>query len=136
MSDPTDLLSRLVHGDNVEEIRIYDVSDCILHGSKHSHELQEPLATMARSNGLEPIVYQSVYWFCIVFIPFWPLGTNLIIPYADFDEEDDAERYRGIRIEWDWKQVVLHWLVGPCLVTIISAFALLVFYSSNTPPVD
>src|SRR5690606_38968616 len=105
MANSADLWSRLVRGENVEEFRVYDVSDRILYGSKDRRELPDPLATLARSSGLEPVVYQSIYWFCIVFIPFYPLGTYSVIPYADFDEEDDAERYRGIRIEWDWKQV-------------------------------
>ena len=116
------IVRRLIDGADTETLAFYDVSDCQIYGSKHKRKLSGALATDAESAGCVPIVYQSVLWFCLVFIPVWPLGTYFIIPRAECDEPDgDADQYRGIRAQWDSSQVIVHyWALAAHVLAIVA----------------
>ena len=89
-----DHVLRLIRGTDVEEIAISDVSDFQLYGHKHFRELSDPIAREAASAGLDLEVYQSVLWWCLVFMPVSPRGVFFVMHYA-FDENSDGddERY-------------------------------------------
>ena len=103
------IVRRLIDGTDTEKLVFYDVSDCQFYGRKHRRKLTGTLAAEAESAGCVPTVYQSVLWFCLVFVPVWPLGTYFIIPCDECDDPDgDADQYRGIRAKRDMSQVVIH----------------------------
>lgn len=122
---PDALIQRLVVGDRTVKLAIYDVSDCRLYGRKHRHTLHGRSKRDAESTGCVPIVYQAVLWFCLVYIPVWPMGTYVVIPEYDCDGPDgDADQYRGIRVTTDIQQVLVHY--AAC-VLVAAAFGLLLF---------
>lgn len=131
-TDPPDppindgIVRRLIDGADTETLIFYDVSDCQIYGHKHKRKLTGTLATDAESAGCIPIVYQSVLWFCLVFVPVWPLGTYFIIPRAECDDPDgDADQYRGIRAQWDSSQVIAH--CGALVACVLAIGALFVW---------
>ena len=72
------IVRQLLHGPDTEALAFYDVSDCHLHGRKHRRKLSGELASNSRSaEADEPNVYQAVLWFCVVYVPVWPLGNLL-----------------------------------------------------------
>jgi len=106
------IVRQLIDGVDTETLVFDDVSDCQIYGSQHKRRLSGGLAAAAESAGCVPTVYQSVLWFCLVFVPVWPLGTYFIIPCAECDDPDrDADQYRGVRANWDTSQVVVHYSV-------------------------
>jgi len=103
---------RLISGKDVETLAFYDVSDEQLYGRKHRRRLSDDLAEDARLAGCEPVVYQSVLWWCLVYIPVRPLAVYLVMPCLECDDPDgDADQYRGIRVKWDSRQIACHYLV-------------------------
>ena len=113
------VVRRLIDGSDTETLAFYDVSDCQIYGRKHRRTLSDKLADDAKSEGCSTTVYQTILWFCFVYIPVWPIGTYIVMPFADYDEsQDEAVRYRGIRTTFDTGQVALQYSV---LATFISA---------------
>lgn len=115
-------IRRLIAGREVEDIVIYDVSDCQLYGSRRSQRLTGELAHSAEAAGCKPVVYQSIYWFTLVYIPVWPMATFLVLPRQTCDDPDgDAEQYRAVSVPMDWGQVAFHLAVVPALVACVLA---------------
>lgn len=116
-------IDRLVRGHGVRVFHIYDVSDCQLYGCKHKRALPFSLARLVVTDGYAPVLYQSVYWFCLVYVPILPFGTYLILTQRDeLQAKSDAEVYRGVRIPTDWNQVASHWAIS-CAVIGVAAIA-------------
>ena len=116
-----DLVQRLINRDGTESLVFYDVSDCQLYGRRHNRRLAGALASGAESAGCIPIVYQAVHWFCLVYMPVWPLGTYVVIPERECDDPDgDADQYRDIRIATDRGQIAFQYSV---LVTVACCVA-------------
>ncbi len=114
-----DIVRRLIDGTDIEILAFYDVSDCQIYGRKHRRRLSGTLAAEAESAGCAPTAYQTVLWFCLVYMPVWPLGTYFVMPFAEHDGfDDDAERYRGIRVNCDASQISFHYaiMLTPLLV--------------------
>lgn len=111
----TNTLMQLVDGE-VEEIHVFDVSDCQLYGQKDRRTLPPELVKLAIEHGYETSTYQSVYWLTIAYIPAWPLGTYRILPHQEADE-DTGMCYRAIRIADDDWQIACHRLVA-CLIVV------------------
>ena len=108
-ADRDSIIRRLIVGQDVEDIVVYDVSDCQLYGSRYRQQLVGELAKAAEAVGCEPVVYQSVYWFTLVYFPLKPLGTFLVLPRQTCDDPDgDADQYRAIRLPMDWGQATFH----------------------------
>ena len=106
-------VSRLIVGKDIKSIAVYDVSDQQLYGRKHFRRLSGSLADQAKSAGCEPLVYQSVLWWCLVYMPVLPRGVFFVLPCKECDDPDgDALQYRAIPVRWDWPQVRLHYLVA------------------------
>ena len=104
------IVRRLIDGDDTETLAFYDVSDCQIYGRKHRRRLGGPLADDAKSVGCSPTVYQTILWFCIAYIPVWPMGTYFVMPFSEYDESDDeAVRYRGVLTTSDPGQIALHY---------------------------
>ena len=121
-----DDVSRLIVGTDVETLTFCDLSDNLLYGRKHRRSLTGSLADSAKSAGCEPVVYQSVLWWCFAFIPVVARGVYFVLPCVECDDLDgDSEQYRAIPAPWDSSQVTRHYLVtyGPIL-TLICAFGL------------
>jgi hypothetical protein len=97
----------------VEDIVVYDVSDCQLYGRRHRQRLVGEFAQAAETAGCRAEVYQSVYWFTLAYFPVKPIATYLVMPRQTCDDPDeDADQYRGIKIPMDWGQVRLHYAVA------------------------
>ena len=103
-----DVVARLIDGTDTETLAFYDVSDCQIYGRKHSRKITGALADAADSAGCEPLVYQAVLWWCLVYMPVVPLGTYFVMPCIECDDPDgDAEQYRGVRAQQDSLQIVV-----------------------------
>lgn len=117
ISDET--IDQLLSGKDVDDLVFYDVSDCHLYGRKNTRRLQGKEAERAVAAGCEPIVYQSVLWWCLVFIPVRPIGVYVVMPRTECDDPDNnADQYRAIRVRRDRGQIALHYLVTICLIAI------------------
>ena len=103
---------RSLFSENAQTIEQYDVSDCILYGRKFRRRLSGELAAAAEQLGCEPIVYQSIYWLCLVFIPIWPLAIYVVAPCRDPIEIGDSVKYRCLLTEWDSRQVATYYIVA------------------------
>ena len=120
-----DIVDRLITASNVEDLVFYDVSDCNLYGRKNPKRLSGHIAHRATAAGCDTLVYQSVVWFCVVFIPVFPLGVYTVIRKLECDDPDgDADQYRAIRVAWDWQQVGTQFLIAASIlgVTICGAW--------------
>lgn len=107
-----DIVDRLITASNVEDLVFYDVSDCNLYGRKNSQRLSGNVADRATAAGCDTLVYQSVLWWCIVFVPVFPLGVYTVIQKLECDDPDgDADQYRAIRVAWDRQQVGTQFLI-------------------------
>ena len=115
-------IRQLIAGRAVEDIVVYDVSDCQLYGRRRRQWLAGELAQAAEAAGCRPVVYQSVYWFTLAYIPVRPLGTFLVMPRQTCDDPDgDAEQYRAVRLPMDWGQVAFHYAVVLMLLACVLA---------------
>jgi hypothetical protein len=121
-TEPHAAIRRLIAGEDIEEIVVYDVSDCQLYGRRHRQRLVGELARDAA--GCRPVVYQSIYWLTLAYIPVQPLGTYLVLPRQTCDDPDgDAEQYRAVRLPMDWGQVAFHYAV--MLLLLVCVFAII-----------
>ncbi len=121
------IVQRLIGGIGTEDFVFYDVSDHQLYGRKHRMRLTGETAKLATEAGCDTIVYQSVLWWCFVFIPIVPLGVFAVIPRHECDDPDgDADQYRGIRMDWDWTQIGLQYgiVVGAAALLAVIAYRL------------
>lgn len=118
------IVERLITADGTEDLVFYDVSDHQLYGRKHRQKLTGDIARRASDAGCDAIVYQTVLWWCFVFIPIIPLGVYAVIPRLDCDDPDsDADQYRGIRVEWDWVQIAGQYAIVLIAITSIGLLA-------------
>ena len=107
-----DIVARLIDRTDTETLAFYDVSDCQIYGRKHRRKLTGTLADAADNAGCERSVYQTVLWWCFVYMPVFPLGVYFVIPSIKCDDPDgDAEQYRGVRAPWDSWQIAFHYAV-------------------------
>jgi hypothetical protein len=112
ISESDNIVDRLITASNVEDLVFYDVSDCNLYGRKRAQRLTGTLAERATAAGCDTLVYQSVLWWCFVFIPVFPRGVYTVIQKLECDDPDgDADQYRAIRVTWDWQQVGTQFLI-------------------------
>jgi hypothetical protein len=107
------LIRQLISSVDTEDIVVYDVSDCQLFGRKHYRRLTGELAQAAEVAGCRPEVYQSVYWWTLVYFPVKPVGTYLVMPRQECDDPDgDADQYRAVKLPMDWDQVRREYLIA------------------------
>jgi hypothetical protein len=107
-----DIIERLIDGNGTQNLAFYDVSDHQLYGRKKRRRLTGEIAKRAADARCDTIVYQSVLWWCFVFIPIVPLGVYAVIPKLECDDPDgDADQYRGIQIDWDWRQIAIQYAI-------------------------
>jgi hypothetical protein len=120
MTDPAFELERLLDDSAPEELILSDLADCQLSGRKDKRRLPDPLAEQALARGFEPETYQSVLWFCIVFMPVKAIGVYRVLP-AKEPTPDGDDRYRIARVAWDRSQVLTHLVVVWIPVLVIAA---------------
>lgn len=117
-----DIIERLVAGQGVEDLVFYDVSDQQLYGRKNCQRLTGEVARRASESGYDTIVFQSVLWWCLVFIPIVPLSVYTVIPKLECDDPDgDAAQYRGIPLGWDWRQITIQYMIVAIILGLIAA---------------
>jgi len=104
--DADSLVRQLIAGVDTEDIVVYDASDCQLYGKKHYRRLTGELEHAAEAAGCRPEVYQSIYWWTLVYFPVKPLGTYLVLFRRECDDPDgDADQYRAVKLPMDRGQV-------------------------------
>jgi hypothetical protein len=125
-ADPDAFIRRLIAGSDVADIAVYDVSDRRLYGRKHYRRLTGELAQLAQTAGCLPQIYQSVFWFTLVYLPLIPLGVYLVLPRVTCDDPDgDALQYRALKVPTDRWQIALHYVIGGLLgIIILTVFML------------
>lgn len=129
---------RLLADDRTEDVVVDDTADTQLYGRRHARDLEAEQADSARKQGLEPVVYQAVYWMCFVYAPVVPLQTCYVIkrranarvsPASVFKEQD---RYRLVAAPWDhnqtlsqgkWGLLGLLAVMGPVVGLLIAALS-------------
>ena len=122
------IIECLIDGNGTEDLVFYDVSDQQMYGRKNRIRLTGEMTELATEAGCDTIVYQSVLWWCFVFIPVVPLGVFAVIPKLECDDPDgDADQYRGIRMAWDWTQIGLQYgiVTGAASLLAVVAYCLL-----------
>ncbi|TWU01013.1 hypothetical protein Pla52n_43840 [Stieleria varia] len=119
------IVERLIAGSETDSLVFYGVSDHQLYGRKNRIRLSGDVAKLAEDAGYDPIVYQSVLWRCLVFIPVVPLGVFAVIPKLECDDDPDrdADQYRGIRMAWDWSQIRIQYGVVFGTALLLAAIA-------------
>lgn len=118
------IVERLIAGIETEDLVFNDVSDHQLYGRKNRIRLTGEAAKLAEDAGCDSIVYQSVLWWCLVFIPLVPLGVFAVIPKLKCDDPDgDVDQYRGIRMAWDWNQIGIQYGVVFGTALLLAAIA-------------
>ena len=83
-----------------------------IHGRSKKEDLVGDERLAAEQAGYIPCSYQAIQWFTILFMPVIPLGTYRVMKIRQGFFTLDAAQYRMVRIEWDWRQVLLHYLVA------------------------
>jgi hypothetical protein len=112
-TDGDGMIRRLIAGQDIDDLIVYDVSDCQLYGQKRFRRLTGEFAAAAEANACMPEVYQSVYWFTLAYMPLKPLGVFLALPRQSCDDPDgDALQYRVLRLPTDRLQIALPYAVG------------------------
>ena len=113
---------QLINGDNVEILAFYDVSDRQVYGRKHRRNLEGLLAAGAQSVGYAPRVYQTVLWFCIAYLPIWPMATYFVMPFSEYDDShDEAVRYRAVLAPSDPSQIASQSVVLCSIAFVVGA---------------
>ena len=77
------------------------------------------------------LCYVTTYFFHLLFIPFIPLGSCLIL---DRPEDRWTWKKRGLRIPMSGKSVLLGYLRGFCLGTVLISLGILMSYVGNDRP--
>ena len=120
----SNIIERLIEGKETEDLAFYDVSDRQLYGRKNRQRLTGDVARRATESGCDTVVFQSVLWWCFVYVPVVPLGVYAVMPKLECDAPDgDAIQYRGIRISWDWRQIGVHYAILAVCMALIGAIA-------------
>ena len=76
-----------------------------LYGRSKKQALAGIDRSVAEQAGFDPVSYQAVKWFVVLFLPVIPLGTYRVIRYTR------SNQYSMQEIEWDWRQVGAHYAV-------------------------
>lgn len=95
-----------------------DVDDVNLYGSKYRRRIAGAAGERLMQNGLEPVVYQAINWWCLVFVPLVPLGTYAVADYKEL-LADGTDQSRTFRVQMDWSQAIIHATIGSIAVLII-----------------
>lgn len=133
MSD--EIVDRLLEGDDVTRLAFYDVSDCQLYGRKYKRLLKGAMADKAQEAGCYPKVYQAIHWFCLAYMPVWPLGTYVVMQEKICDDPDgDADQYRCVRVATDVKQIAWHYCAVALVLAAISLLIWRVASVAALPP--
>ncbi len=107
-----DELSTLLVDESSSRHEVFgDIGDVNLYGAKHRRKIAgSPAERMTRA-GLYPDVYQSVEWWCFVFVPIVPIGTRIVAMYREGLPDGD-DHGRSIPTTMDWAQASIHAIVG------------------------
>ena len=114
-----DVVKRLLSGDETEEISIGDVSDVQLYGRMQHRHLTGSDEQSALMIGCKPIVYQSIYWWTLAWIPVVPLKSYAVLPYLESKDGGEYDSYRAVPMSMHRSQVALHYAVS-CFVIVAS----------------
>ncbi len=104
-----EVIASLIAGGEIEIVECLDLAGPHLVGGKFRQRLNAEQAKRASEFGGDSLVFQSVLWWCLLFIPIRPLGVYVVLPYLDFDEKDFPKRYRAVRVDWDMWQIAVHY---------------------------
>lgn len=95
-----------------------------LHGRSKRKDLLGNERLEAEQAGYVPCSHQAVMWFTVFFMPVIPLGTYrvLMVRQGFFD----SAQFRMVRVEWDWRQVLFHYVIAYSWVLALVAFLILI----------
>ena len=107
-----EVLSTLLTNETASRDDVFGaVADVNLYGFKHRRTLSGAAAQRMIDAGLEPTVRQAVEWWCLVFVPVFPIGTRIVALYRD-DLPDGDDHGRSIPTAMDWHQASMHATLG------------------------
>ena len=108
-----EIIERLLTGTETKEIRTGDVSDIQLYGKKFRRQLDGPWKAAASALGFQPVVYLSIEWWTLAYIPVVPRQSLFVMPYLEWDNEDEGmDRYRCLPAPMLRSQMVAHYAIG------------------------
>ncbi len=114
-----DFVQRLLAGEGTEDISIGDVSDIQLYGRLHRRRLSGADEQAALELGCDPVVYQSISWWTLAWIPVVPMKSYIVLPYLKAKEGAEYNSYRSLPTSMQLTQMALHYIVGWLVVLIV-----------------
>lgn len=69
-------------------------------------------------NGLVPNVYLAIRWWCLLFIPIFPLGAYAVSDYKSLKRPFSDPHSRAFPVAMDWRQVRLQGAIGIAILAI------------------
>jgi hypothetical protein len=108
-----EIIERLLTGSETKEIRFGDVSDIQHYGKLFRRDLDGPWKAAASALACHPVVYLSIEWWTLAYIPVVPRQSLFVMPYLDWDKEDlGMDRYRCLPAPMLRSQMVAHYAIG------------------------
>ncbi len=124
-----EIIKRLVAGVNTRDVHIGDFSDVQLYGRKFRRRLDGIWKESASEVGCEPVVYQSILWWTLVWIPIVSQISYFVMPYREcIPEELETDRYRCLPAPTLGSQVALHYVTG---LFVVGAIVLLFWWGHS-----
>ena len=83
----------------------------MLYGKAKREELTGAERAAAEHAGYIPESYQVTKWFVVLQLPILPLGTYRVLKSTK-EHWNDHDEYSMTDVEWDWKQIGVHYGVA------------------------
>jgi hypothetical protein len=97
-----------------------------IYGRARREELLGAARSSAEQAGYLPASYQVVKWFVFLFMPIVPLGTYRVLKAHQKFWTLDFPQYSMQRVDWDWKQIAVHyslaygWILALVMLALVS----------------
>lgn len=114
-------IEKLIAGGDLEIVERVDLTGAHLIGGKFRQRLNAEQAKLASEFEGEPVVFQSVLWWCVlIVIPVLPLGVYVVLPYKESEDAEYAKRYRAVLVEWDVGQIGMQYCFFSLFLMVIA----------------
>lgn len=103
-----------------------------IYGSAKRKDLVGAELIEAEQAGYLPYSYQVIKWFVVLFLPVIPLGTYRVMKSKQKFWTRSWPQYSMVRVEWDWWQVIRHYLIAYSSFPLLVLAILIVGYFDKT----